>query len=64
MKLLRTREVAERASVSLVAVLHWVRAGKLHPVLPVVRGQSMLFDAREVEAFLRSREEKRARRRT
>lgn len=64
LQLLRTRDVAERAGVSLVAVLKWVRQGKLRPVMPVVRGQSMLFDAAEVEAFLRARQEKRPTRRS
>ena len=64
LKLLRTRDVAERAGVSLVAVLKWVRQGKLRPVMPVVRGQSMLFDAREVEDFLRVRQERQASRRS
>lgn len=53
---LRTRDVAKRLGVSMRRVQQYVDAGRLHPILPPERGQSMIFTEEEVERFERERQ--------
>jgi len=55
-KYLRTRDVAKRLGVSMRRVHQYVEAGRLRPILPPERGQSMVFTQEEVERFERERQ--------
>lgn len=58
MELMSTRDIAERIGCSVQYIQKLVAQGKLTPVTPKVRGQTMWFERGTIDRFMEEREER------